>query len=68
MYIKEITITEEELIKQLKKTGDTDFYFEDIRIDTDLRSFVRVSDINALRRKALTELREKLLYDHKRSM
>ncbi len=61
-------LTEEELIKQLKKTGDTDFYFEDIRIDTDLRSFVRVSDINALRRKALTELREKLLYDHKRSM
>ena len=61
-------LKEEDLIKQLKKTGDTDFYFENIRINTDGRSFVRVSDINSLRRKALSKLRDKLLYGNKRSM
>ena len=43
---------ENELREKIMKTGGTPFIFENIKIDTD-NSFLRVSEINALRRKAL---------------
>ena len=43
---------EQDLISKLMKTGNTPFEFERITVDTD-NSFLRVSSINALRRKAL---------------
>ncbi|MDO4189483.1 MAG: U32 family peptidase, partial [Lachnospiraceae bacterium] len=39
--------------KQLQKTKDTEFEFTDITFDIDKNSFVRVSDLNQLRRDAI---------------
>ncbi len=61
-------MTEAEFIKQLKKTGNSDFIFDNIDIETDGRSFVRVASINALRREALEIVRERLTYGYKRSL
>ncbi|MCR5775415.1 MAG: U32 family peptidase [Lachnospiraceae bacterium] len=58
----------EDLKKQLMKTGDTDFCFEDVRIDTDGMSFVRVAEINGLRRRAIEALEERLTDGYKRSL
>ena len=54
--------------KQLRKTGDSDFTFDKISIATDGRSFVRVSSINSLRRRALGLMRERLTDEYKRSL
>ena len=54
--------------KQLQKTGDSDFRFDKITIATDGKSFVRVSSINSLRRKALELMRERLTDGYKRSL
>nr|MCR5747232.1 U32 family peptidase [Lachnospiraceae bacterium] len=61
-------MTEEDLKKQLLKTGESDFYFDEININTDGKSFVRVSSINALRRKVIEEIRSRLINGHKRSL
>lgn len=49
-------ISEERIAQQMKKTGDTPFYFRDIRVLTDNGSFIPVSVINELRREALGKL------------
>lgn len=58
----------EDFIKQLNKTGDTDFSFDSILVDTDGESFVRVSALNELRRSALDMMKERLTDEYKRSM
>lgn len=58
----------EELKKQIMKTGDSEFCFDQIDINTDGKSFVRVSSLNALRRDAINKIRGRLLNDHKRSL
>ena len=50
-------LTEEQFIRQLTKTKDTPFTFEQIQVDTD-HAFVPIKDINALRREAITRLIE----------
>ena len=45
----------ENFIKQFSKTGESDFYIEDIKINTEL-PFMPVSEINKLRRELLDEL------------
>lgn len=45
--------------EQLKKTGDTPYFFKTLNIDTDENSFIPASEINMLRRKALDGLTEK---------
>ncbi|NLX76232.1 MAG: U32 family peptidase [Clostridiaceae bacterium] len=52
-------LTEERIAGQLKKTGDTPYYFENIKVLTDNSSFVPVSLINEMRRDALSRLSEK---------
>ncbi len=61
-------MTQEDFKKQLIKTGDSDFMFEGLDIDTDGCSFVRVASINGLRRRALEEIKERITNDHKRSL
>ncbi|MCR5650533.1 MAG: U32 family peptidase [Lachnospiraceae bacterium] len=61
-------LTEEAIIKQITKTGDSFFEIDDIRIMTDGESFVPVSTLNDLRRKALCALLEKLDNGNKRVM
>ena len=48
----------ENFVKQFSKTGESDFYIEDIKIDTEI-PFMPVSEINKLRRELLNQLMEK---------
>lgn len=61
-------MSKEDYIKQLNKTGDTDFSFDSILVDTDGQSFIRVSALNELRRSALEMMKERLTDGYKRSM
>lgn len=53
-------LTEESVIKQLKKTGISGYHPDEIRVFLGQGSFVAVSRINALRRKALAMLAEEM--------
>ncbi|MCR5734507.1 MAG: U32 family peptidase [Lachnospiraceae bacterium] len=59
-------LTEDEIIKQLEKTGGTEFVFKDLKIDAHEGIFIRNSALNALRRDALTGLKEALLERYRR--
>lgn len=61
-------LSEEDIRKQIIKTGDSVFEIDDLKIETDGASFVPVSSLNALRREALDELMEKLDDKYKRSL
>lgn len=52
-------VSEERICEQLKKTGDTPYYFDYINVFTDGKSFIPVSLINEMRRDALRKLSEK---------
>jgi len=52
-------LTSARISEQLKKTGDTPYYFEHIDVLTDGSSFIPVSAINEMRREALRELSAK---------
>ena len=54
-------VTEEKLRKQLGKTGNTPFYFQDLRVQTEGEIFLPLQAVNELRRKGLAALEEKLL-------
>ena len=57
------TATSKDRIKsQLEKTGKTIFKFKDLDIYVDDDLFIRIDEINELRRKALLELEEKRYY------
>ncbi|MBP7176020.1 MAG: U32 family peptidase [Thermoclostridium sp.] len=51
-------VTGERVTTQLKKTGDTPFFFEQLEVKTDNRSYIPISVINDLRRQALGNLLE----------
>ncbi len=53
-------LSEDDILRQLKKTGDTAFSLESAEIHTE-NAFVPVSAINALRREAFSALEEALL-------
>ena len=61
-------MTKDDLTKQIIKTGDSDFGFDEITVDTDDKSFVRVASVNRLRREALQLIKDKMLNGYKRSM
>lgn len=48
------------LEKQLKKTGNTEFYFENLEIVTEGNIFLPMQRINELRRRALEQLEQKI--------
>jgi len=52
-------LTRERVTEQLRKTGDTPYYFESIDVITDGKSFIPVSAVNVMRREALKELSSK---------
>ena len=58
-------LSDEDIRKQLLKTGDTDFEIKQTEIINDGASFMPVSSLNALRRKAFTALYDKLLVHRK---
>lgn len=55
----------ETFVKQFSKTGESDFYIEDIKITSEL-PFMPVSRINELRRSAFDKLMQKRLDEYKR--
>lgn len=52
---------EDKLLKQLNKTGNTPFYFENLTAEIEGNCFVPVQALNELRREALEQMEEKLL-------
>ena len=60
-------LSAERIKEQIGKTGETDFYFEKLSVDTDGASFAPMGALNQLRRAALLGLREKLLARFRRS-
>lgn len=54
-------LSDEDIRKQLSKTGDTDYIIKDLKIDNDGGSFVPVSALNALRRDAFDTLTAEIL-------
>ncbi|MBQ9867946.1 MAG: U32 family peptidase [Lachnospiraceae bacterium] len=59
-------LSDDDIKKQLCKTGDTDFTIDKLVIDNDGSSFMPVSALNAIRREAFAELLEALRF--KRSL
>ena len=59
---------EEQIRRQIGKTGDSDFVFSELSAELSGRCFVPVSELNALRRNALEALREALLAPYRRRM
>lgn len=51
-------VTEERVSAQMKKTGDTPFFFRELQVKTDNKSYIPISAINDLRRQALGILSE----------
>jgi putative protease len=52
---------EERIQKQINKTGNTSFAFDEIEIEMDDNIFVPIQSMNELRRNAIDELQEQLL-------
>ena len=59
-------LTAEELQKQIKKTGNTPFYFEKLEVDITGACFMPVQEINELRRNGLAALADKKLVPYRR--
>ena len=55
-------LTEDEVIKQLKKTGESYFEFDSLDIQMDDNCFLPVKALNELRREAFKELKEALIH------
>ena len=62
---KNLEKMKENFIKQMEKTGDSDFFARNVRICSDL-PFIPVSEINELRRSLLEKLMEERLKNYKR--
>ncbi len=60
-------MSEEKLLKQLNKTGNTPFYFEKLTADVSGNCFVPVQALNELRREALEQMEQALLKPFQRS-
>lgn len=61
-------LSHDDIIKQLKKCGNSGFFFEDIEIVADPDIFIPVSVLNELRRRGLKELKEDILGGYRRSL
>ena len=62
-------ITKERLIAQISKTTNTPFNFKNIEIDLDDGLYIQgISNINELRRQALSQFEEKLVHSFRRNL
>ena len=59
-------LSEEQILKQIGKTGESDFVFRDLAVEVKGSCFVPVSELNALRRKALDSLKDAMLASFRR--
>ncbi len=63
---KKKAISKDDVIKQLKKTGDSEFFFEELEVYLDANCFVPVSELNNLRRNAIDSLKGEILAKYHR--
>ncbi len=61
-------MSRERIEKQLAKTGNTPFKFEQLEIDTDGSPFVPVQELNELRRSAFEQLTDEILRPYRREL
>lgn len=61
-------MTEEKLISQVSKTGDTNFRFEDVVVEMDDNIFVPVGWLNEIRREALAALEDEVTSQYRRKV
>ena len=54
-------MTEDDILKQLKKTGDTAFYLHKAQIIADDNIFIQVAALNSLRRRVLKGLEDEMI-------
>ena len=59
-------MSEEKVLKQLNKTGNTPFLFENLEAEINGNVFVPVQALNELRRRGLEELEAEILREYKR--
>lgn len=59
--------TTDSIEKQLKKTGNSPFYFKNIEILLDDGLFLSITELNELRRLALSQLEEKIIKSYART-
>ncbi len=55
------------IAKQMRKTGNTEFEFEDLTVELDGNVFVPMQQLNELRRTALEALEQSILEDYRRT-
>lgn len=60
--------TEERIARQIGKTGNTSFYFSELRVETQGNPFVPIKELNELRRRAFNGLEEKVLSSFRRTV
>lgn len=60
-------MTEEKIVKQIGKTGNTPFYFENLVVEAEGNPFLPVQELNDLRRRGFTELMAALLKPFRRT-
>ena len=59
-------MTREKIIKQLEKTGNTQFYFQELDVQAEGNVFLPLQSLNELRRKGLEALEQALLSECRR--
>ncbi|RDU23104.1 U32 family peptidase [Anaerosacchariphilus polymeriproducens] len=65
---KKQPMLEENIRKQILKTGNTPFEFEELEIKMDNSIFIPIQKLNELRRNALSKIQNELLKNHKRNL
>lgn len=61
-------LDEARIRRQLEKTGNSDFYFETLDIDTEEGIFLPIQQLNLLRRTAFDKIREKITTKYERRL
>ncbi len=61
-------ISEERIISQFSKTGNTPFYFKNFDIDLDDNLYINISDLNELRRNCLEQVSNSIIERYKRTL
>ena len=68
MEAKNQPVTEEKIREQLNKTGESEFFFEELQIITGEKTFLPMGKIKELRRTAFDKLTEEILAGYRREL
>lgn len=63
---KKNPITKEQIFSKINQMGETEFYFEDLKVNIEGDCFLPVSVLKKLRREALAKIREEILSSSRR--